>query len=92
MAAPDHHSRRNAHRLSLEQLELFGIATLFYGLATVAESFAPGQLSGLLEERRSQRMIDSYSDHHIICGSGRGRPGALERLEGLFQPVPVPSG
>ena len=57
-------------------LELFGIGTLFYGLATVAEFFVSGQLSGLLEERRNQRMIDSYSDHFIICGFGRvGPPG-----------------
>jgi voltage-gated potassium channel len=52
-------------------LELFGIGTLFYGLATVAEFFVSGQLSGLLEERRTQRMIDSYTDHFIICGFGR---------------------
>jgi voltage-gated potassium channel len=52
-------------------LELLGIGTLFYGLATVAEFFVSGQLSGLLEERRNQKMIDSYSDHFIICGFGR---------------------
>jgi voltage-gated potassium channel len=52
-------------------LEVFGIGTLFYGLVTVAEFFVSGQLSGLLEERRSQRMIDSYSDHFIVCGFGR---------------------
>jgi voltage-gated potassium channel len=52
-------------------LELFGIGTLFYGLATVAEFFVSGQLSGLLEERRLQKMIDSYTDHYIICGFGR---------------------
>src|SRR5438270_1890284 len=52
-------------------LELLGVGTLFYGFATVAEFFVSGQLSGLLEERRSQRMIDSYSDHFIICGFGR---------------------
>ena len=52
-------------------LELLGIGTLFYGLATVAEFFVSGQLSGLLEERRTQKMIDSYSDHYIICGFGR---------------------
>jgi voltage-gated potassium channel len=52
-------------------LELIGIGTLFYGLATVAEFFVSGQLSGLLEERRLQKMIDSYSDHYIICGFGR---------------------
>jgi voltage-gated potassium channel len=52
-------------------LELFGIGTLFYGLVTVAEFFVSGQLSGLLEERRTQKMIDSYTDHFIICGYGR---------------------
>jgi voltage-gated potassium channel len=52
-------------------LEVFGIGTLFYGLATVAEFFVSGQLTGLLEQRRAQRMIDSYSDHYIICGFGR---------------------
>ena len=58
-------------RVIVVALELFGIGTLFYGLATVAEFFVSGQLSGLLQERRNQRMIDSYSDHFIICGFGR---------------------
>ncbi len=52
-------------------LELFGIGTLFYALATVAEFFVSGQLSGLLDERRMQKIIDSLSDHYIICGYGR---------------------
>ena len=52
-------------------LELLGIGTLFYGFATVAEFFVSGQLSGVLEERRTQRMIDSYKDHFIVCGFGR---------------------
>jgi voltage-gated potassium channel len=52
-------------------LELFGIGTLFYGLVTVAEFFVSGQLSGLLDERRIKRVIDSYTDHFIICGFGR---------------------
>jgi len=60
-----------AGRVVVVLLELFGIGTLFYGLATVAEFFVSGQLSGLLEERRNQRMIDTYSDHFIICGFGR---------------------
>ena len=58
-------------RLVQVGLELFGIGTLFYGLATVAEFFVSGQLSGVLEERRMQKRIDSYSDHFIICGYGR---------------------
>src|SRR5947207_15206487 len=60
-----------AGRVVVVILELFGIGTLFYGLATVAEFFVSGQLSGLLDERRTQRMIDSYSDHFIVCGYGR---------------------
>jgi voltage-gated potassium channel len=52
-------------------LELVGIGTLFYGFATVVEFFVSGQLSGVVSERRAQRMIDSYNDHFIICGFGR---------------------
>jgi voltage-gated potassium channel len=52
-------------------LELLGIGTLFYGLATVAEFFVSGQLSGVLEERRVEKMIDSFNDHYIVCGFGR---------------------
>jgi voltage-gated potassium channel len=52
-------------------LELFGIGTLFYGLATVAEFFVSGQLSGVLEERRIEKMIDSFNHHYIVCGFGR---------------------
>ena len=60
-----------AGRAVVVGLEIFGIGTLFYGLATVAEFFVSGQLSGLLQERRSQRMIDSFTDHVIVCGFGR---------------------
>jgi voltage-gated potassium channel len=66
---PDPHD--TGGRVLKVALELFGIGTLFYGFATVAEFFVSGQLSGLLEERRMQRMIDSSQDHFIICGFGR---------------------
>jgi voltage-gated potassium channel len=52
-------------------LEFFGIGTLFYALATVAEFFVSGRLSGLIDERRMQKMIDSTTDHYLICGYGR---------------------
>jgi voltage-gated potassium channel len=71
-----------AGRVVLVLLEILGIGTLFYGLVTVAEFFVSGQLTGRLQERRTQRMIDSYSDHVIVCGFGRvGRQVArdLER-------------
>jgi voltage-gated potassium channel len=68
-AIPNPHD--TAARVLKACLEVFGIGTLFYGLVTVAEFFVSGQLSGILEERRVQRMIDSYSDHFIVCGFGR---------------------
>jgi voltage-gated potassium channel len=52
-------------------LTVLGVGTLFYGLVTVTEFFVAGRLTGLLAERRTQRMIDSLSDHHLICGFGR---------------------
>jgi voltage-gated potassium channel len=73
-------------------LELLGIGTLFYALATVAEFFVSGQLSGLLEERRIQKMIDSYSDHYIICGFGRvGRQVARDLGRGGVRYVVIDS-
>jgi voltage-gated potassium channel len=52
-------------------LVLLGVGTLFYALATIAEFFVAGHLGDLLAARRAQRMIDSLTDHHIICGFGR---------------------
>src|SRR6476619_6233436 len=60
-----------AGRVVVVLVALFGIGTLFYGLATVAEFFVTGQLSGVLEERRIEKMIDSFNDHYIVCGFGR---------------------
>jgi voltage-gated potassium channel len=52
-------------------LIMLGVGTLFYALATVTEFFVAGHIGELLGARRVQRMIDSLSDHHIICGFGR---------------------
>jgi voltage-gated potassium channel len=52
-------------------LVVLGVGTLFYALATVTEFFVAGHLGDLLAARRMQRMIDSLTDHHIICGFGR---------------------
>jgi voltage-gated potassium channel len=79
-----------AGRVVVVLLELFGIGTLFYGLATVAEFFVTGQLSGLREERRNQRMIDAYSDHFIICGFGRvGRQVARDLTQAGVKHVAI---
>lgn len=52
-------------------LIVLGVGTLFYALVTVTEFFVAGHLSGLLDERRTQRMINSLSDHYLVCGFGR---------------------
>jgi voltage-gated potassium channel len=52
-------------------LIVLGVGTLFYALVAVTEFFVAGRMSGLLAERRTLRMIDSLSDHHVICGFGR---------------------
>jgi voltage-gated potassium channel len=52
-------------------LVIVGVGTLFYALATVTEFFVAGHLGDVLAARRSQRMIDSFKDHYIICGFGR---------------------
>jgi voltage-gated potassium channel len=52
-------------------LIILGVGTLFYALATVTEFFVAGHLGELLAAQRMQKMIDSLTDHHIICGFGR---------------------
>jgi voltage-gated potassium channel len=60
-------------------LIVLGVGTLFYALVTVTEFFVSGHLSGLLEERRALRKIDSLKDHILICGFGRvGRQAARD--------------
>jgi voltage-gated potassium channel len=60
-------------------IEVLGVGTLFYGLVTVTEFFVAGHLGDLLEQRRTQKMIDALTDHHIICGFGRvGRQAARD--------------
>jgi voltage-gated potassium channel len=73
-------------------LIVLGVGTLFYALATVAEFFAAGHLGELLAARRMQKMIDSFADHHIICGYGRvGRQVARDLRAARAQFVVVDS-
>ena len=48
-----------------------GVGTLLYGLVAVTEFFVAGHVTGLLDTRRRQRMIDTLEDHYLICGFGR---------------------
>jgi len=70
-------------------LIVFGVGTLFYGLVTATEFFVAGRLSGVLAERRTQRMIDSLSDHNVICGFGRVGRQVARDLRTARQPYVV---
>jgi voltage-gated potassium channel len=73
-------------------LIVLGVGTLFYALATMTEFFVAGHLGDLLAARRMQKMIDSLSDHHIICGFGRvGRQVARDLRAARAQYVVVDS-
>jgi voltage-gated potassium channel len=52
-------------------LIVLGVGTLFYALVAVTEFFVAGEVTGLLDERRRQRMMDALSDHYLVCGFGR---------------------
>jgi voltage-gated potassium channel len=52
-------------------LIIVGVGTLFLAVATVTEFFGAGHLGELLSARRQQKMINSLTGHHIICGFGR---------------------
>jgi voltage-gated potassium channel len=63
--------RTTAGQIDQVALVILGVGTLFYALTTVAELFVAGHLGDVLAARRTQKMIDSWTDHHIICGFGR---------------------
>ncbi|HMC07203.1 MAG TPA: TrkA family potassium uptake protein [Solirubrobacterales bacterium] len=70
-------------------LIVFGVGTLFYGLVTATEFLVAGRLSGLLVERRTQRMIDSLTEHHVICGFGRVGRQVARDMRAARQPYVV---
>jgi len=60
-------------------LIVLGVGTLFYALVTVTEFFVAGHLGEVLAHRREQKLIDSLSNHYLICGFGRvGRQAARD--------------
>jgi voltage-gated potassium channel len=74
-------------------LIVLGVGTLFYALATMTEFFVAGHLGDLLAARRMQKMIDSLSGHHIICGFGRvGRQVARDLHAARAQYVVIDAG
>ncbi|HUN79868.1 MAG TPA: TrkA family potassium uptake protein [Solirubrobacteraceae bacterium] len=63
--------RTTAGQIVQVSLIVLGVGTLFYALATTTELFVAGHVGDLWAARRVQKMIDSLSGHHIVCGFGR---------------------
>jgi voltage-gated potassium channel len=84
---------RQPHTLGGELVQIalivVGVGTLFYALATIAEFFAAGHLADLLAGRRTQNMIDSLTDHHIVCGFGRVGRQVARDLQAAHAPAVV---
>jgi voltage-gated potassium channel len=60
-------------------LILAGMAIYGYLASVLVELIAHGVLTGAISDRRRRRVIESMSDHYIICGYGRvGRQVAAE--------------
>ncbi len=85
--------RTTAGQIIQVALIVLGVGTLFYALATMTEFFVAGHLGDLLAARRMQKMIDSLSGHHIICGFGRvGRQVARDLRAARAQFVVIDAG
>lgn len=52
-------------------LIVLGVGTLYYALVSATEFFVAGHVTGLLDARRRQRMVDGMSQHYLVCGFGR---------------------
>jgi voltage-gated potassium channel len=70
-------------------VEILGVGTFFYALVTITEFFVAGHVGDLLYDRRRQRMIESLSEHHLICGFGRVGRQVGQDLTAAGQPFVV---
>src|SRR5690349_8302372 len=52
-------------------LIVLGVGTLYYALVSATEFFVAGHVTGLLDARKRQRLVDGMSEHYLVCGFGR---------------------
>lgn len=68
---------REVHELSwagqafTSLLLVLGVGTAFYAFTLIATDIVESRLQPRKQEKRRARMIDSLSDHYILCGAGR---------------------
>src|SRR5213593_4000856 len=68
-------------------LLLGGVGAALYTFTLLATVVVEGGLPKRLQRRRQQRMLDTITDHFIICGYGR--IGSIVAKQLLRQQVPV---
>jgi voltage-gated potassium channel len=52
-------------------LIVLGVGTLYYALVSATEFFVAGHVTGLLDARKRQQLVDGISQHYLVCGYGR---------------------
>jgi voltage-gated potassium channel len=75
------HPLSTAGRIFNSALILFGVTTLFLGVAAMAQTVIELELSGYFPKRRIKKMIENLKDHYIVCGFGRVGRGAAAELK-----------
>jgi voltage-gated potassium channel len=62
-------------------LLLLGVNTIFFGIGVITSTIFELQLDHYFARKRKQKMIDSLSNHYIVCGFGRVGRGAARELQ-----------
>lgn len=65
------HPLSNRARLMVSFLILMGVGSFAYLVGAFTQVVVEGRLQDLWGKRKMQKIIDSLSDHYIICGFGR---------------------
>ena len=70
-------------------LLLFGVSVGVYAISVVTAFIVEGDLTEGFRRRRMNRMIESMSGHHIVCGVGQAGLAVLQELTATNRPVVV---
>ncbi|MBW3660815.1 MAG: NAD-binding protein, partial [Gemmatimonadetes bacterium] len=69
------HPLSPAGRMFVSFIAVFGLGTLLYTLARLAQLLFEGELVDFLGKRRMMSEIEHMEEHYIVCGFGKvGRP------------------
>lgn len=74
------HPLSKAGRAFNSVLIFFGVSTMFFAIGGVTQTAIELELNQFFGKRRTKNMIDTLSNHFIVCGFGRVGRGAAEEL------------